>query len=205
MVIGRDSDIERATNGDGRAAAELVTALLPVIRRRVASALLKEEASWGRPVTVDVEDLTQEVLLALFADGGRILKAWAPERGLGFDQFVGFVARRHALSILRSGRKGPLNAHPTDPVDLENLPPESRCRDALRSTETRQSLERLTLELHRRLSPAGVDMFRRLFVEEESVSDIARTTGRSAESVYQWRARIRKAALEVRTSLPLES
>lgn len=205
MVIGSHPNIEQALNGDHRAAARLVTALEPIIRRRVAGALLRDKARWGRSVAVDAEDLTQEVLLALFADDGRILKAWSPERGLPFERFVGLVARRHALSILRSRRRSPFNAQPTDPFELEDQPPESRRRDALRSTETRQSLERLTLALRRRLSPAGVDMFRRLFVEEESVSDISRNTGLSADSVYQWRTRIRRTALELRTSLPIES
>ena len=150
MPTGGHPDIEPALNGDHRAAARLVAALEPIIHRRVTGALVRDKARWGRSVAGDVEDLTQEVLLALFADDGRILKAWSPERGLPLERFVGLVARRHALSMLRSRRRSPFNAQPTDPLDLEAQPPESRRRDALRSTETRQSLERLTLALRRR-------------------------------------------------------
>jgi RNA polymerase sigma-70 factor (ECF subfamily) len=205
MVIGSAPDIERATNGDERAAAALVAEVVPIIRRRVTRTLIRDRARSGRAIATDVDDLTQEVLLALFADQGRILRAWAPDRGLSFEEFVGLVARRHTLSILRSRRKSPFNTQPVDPNELENLPPESRRRGADRSSETRQSLERLTNALRRRLSPAGVEMFHRLFVEEASVREISRDTGLSADSVYQWRTRIRKAALELRAAIALEA
>lgn len=193
--------VVRALEGDRLAAAELVATLAPVIRRSVIKTLLRDRSRSGGGVAQEAEDMTQEVLLSLFSEDLRIFRAWQPERGLSLESFVAFVARRQALSLLRTRRTNPFHLQPTDPADLENQPPSSRGRDAHRSTEHRQSLERLALALRARLSPIGLEMFQRLFVEEQSVSDISRNTGLSAESVYQWRTRIKKAALEVRTAL----
>lgn len=193
--------VVRALEGDRFAAAELIATLAPVIRRSVMKTLLRDRSRSGDGITQETEDMTQEVLLSLFTEDGRIFRAWQPERGLSLERFVAFVARRQALSALRTRRRNPFHVQPTDPADLENQPPSSRGRCAHRSTEHRQSIERLTLALRDRLSPTGLEMFHRLFVEEQSVSDISRNTGLSAESVYQWRTRIKKAALEVRAAL----
>lgn len=196
-----DARIERALNGDAAAAAELVESLLPIIRKRVTAALLRGRDRIGRSVTEEAGDLTQEVLLALFRDDGRILRAWQPERGLTLEQFVGFIARRHVLSTLRNRQRNPFEMQPIDPAELEAQPASGGRRDAHGSTESRQSLERLTAALGERLSPAGLEMFRRLFVEEESVRDVSQSLGLTPECVYQWRTRIKKAALELRSSL----
>ena len=200
MMTAADNCIQRALGGDRTAEAELIATLAPVVRRSVTRALCNERKRAGSALPQEVEDLSQEVLLNLFSGEDRVFLAWQPERGLSLERFVAFVARRQACSLLRTRRRSALYVQSMDPADLENQPPSTR-RDAGRSTEHRQCLERLTRALRDRLSQTGLDMFHRLFVEEQSVSDISRSTGLSPESVYQWRTRIRKAAQEVRTVL----
>jgi hypothetical protein len=37
-------------------------------------------------------------------------------------------------------------------------------------------------------------MFRRIFLEQQSIRDISEASGLSADAAYQWRARIRRTA-----------
>lgn len=196
--------IQRALAGHGPAIAELVKRLSPVVHRRVAAVLLRCGGR-SRDLRPEIEDLIQEVLLSLFVREGRALDAWNPEYGVSLEGFVGVIARRRAVSTLRTRRSSPLTQQPTDPADIDLQPDSSRSGAAIRSTEARDSLERLAQGLQERLSPLGLQMFQLLFVAEEEVSDVARKTGLSADSVYQWRARIKKLALEIQGELARET
>ena len=55
------------------------------------SAGARKLISAGRDIRQEVEDLSQEVFLQLFAEGGRVLATWQPERGLTLLNFVGLV------------------------------------------------------------------------------------------------------------------
>src|SRR6185503_6782407 len=94
---------------DGLALERLVQLLTPVIQARVARTLYRRR--WGRGggynVRQDVEDLTQDVFLKLFANDGRVLRSWRQERGLSLENFIGLVAEFHTISYLRSGRRNP--------------------------------------------------------------------------------------------------
>jgi len=193
--------IERALKGDAAAAGELVELLTPAVQCRVAATLLRVGGRSARGLRAEVEDLTQDVLLSLFADQGKILAAWEPERGLSLQAFVGLVARRQVLSLLRSRRRSPFSQQPIDPADLDNQADFEPGADAQRSSESRQSLEQLALRLQERLSPLGLQMFYSIFVAEDSVSEVSQKTGLSTEAVYQWKSRIKKAALEVQDEL----
>ena len=78
--------------------------LTPVIQARVARTLLahRSRLAGGRDVRQEVEDLSQDVFLALFDRDGHVLRSWEPERGLSLENFVGLVAERQVLSFLRS-------------------------------------------------------------------------------------------------------
>src|SRR5262245_51304251 len=106
--------VNAALGGDKGAIRALVAALSPVIQARVARALLRRRAaSKARDIRQEVEDLTQEVFVALFADGGRTLREWSPSRGLSLLNFAGLVAEREVASIMRSGRRSPWTEDPT--------------------------------------------------------------------------------------------
>ncbi len=201
-MMGLPMLLARMLEGDDGAEAALVAELTPVVRRRVMQVLARDKGRWGRDLSPEADDLTQDVLLALFARDACALRAWVPERGLPLERFVGLLARRHALSIVRSRRRNPFSAQPTDPSDFDQQPPASERRDAHRVSETRQALERLLVALTQSLCPTGLELLQRLFVQEQSVRDISDHTGLSADCVYQWRCRIRQRARHLQQSEP---
>src|SRR5687767_6858260 len=111
--------VHQALEGDRQALRQLVAALTPIIQARVAQVLLRTPHASRRNIEAEVADLTQEVFLALFAENGRSLKAWDPTRGLSFPNFVGLLASRLAITVLRSSRRNPYAQTPTEQSDLE--------------------------------------------------------------------------------------
>jgi RNA polymerase sigma-70 factor (ECF subfamily) len=155
-------------------------------------------------VRQEVEDLAQEVFAALFENDGRALRAWDPRRGLGLASFCALVAEREVSSILRSGRRSPWAADPTEAEALErDLDPEPGFEARL---ATRQQLELLVDRVREALSPLGLEMFERLVVQEEAVEAVCAATGMKTDAVYAWKSRlgklVRKIAHEISISDP---
>lgn len=196
--------VRRALSGDPAATRRLVVAVLPVVQARVTRVLARRRNKSGRDVRQEVEDLAQEVFAALFDEDGRALRAWDASRGLSLANFCGLVAEREAASILRSGRRSPWSADPTDTDDLErDLAPEPDFEARL---ATREQLEQLVDRVREALSPRGLEMFERLVVREESVEAVCAATKMSPDAVYAWRSRIgklvRALAREIAASEP---
>jgi DNA-directed RNA polymerase specialized sigma24 family protein len=197
------SRIRSALRGEASAIASLVDDLTPVVQRRVARALLKSGRSRPAELRPEIEDMCQEVLSQLFADDGRLLRSWQPERGLPLPAFVGLIAQRQVLSLLRSRKRSPFSTTPMDPTAIEGHA-RGHGSDTQHQSEARQHLVLLSLGLQERLSPAGLEMFYRLYVWDQSAEEVSHETGQSVEAIYQWRSRIRKAALDVERELGAE-
>src|SRR4051812_50171744 len=90
--------VRRALAGDPASLDRLVEVLTPVVQARVARTLLanRHRLAGRRVVRQEVEDLSQEVFLALFDRDARVLRAWRPERG-SLESFVGRIAERVVL------------------------------------------------------------------------------------------------------------
>ncbi|MCP4660279.1 MAG: sigma-70 family RNA polymerase sigma factor [bacterium] len=186
------TQVSRALAGEEPVLTELVDQLTPVIQARIARGLLRREAAaGGRSIRQEVEDLTQEVFLELFADDGRVLRDWQPERGLSLRNFVGLVAERRTASLLRSARRSPWTEEPTAPAELDGTAPESDPEDVAAS---REQLRLLLRRLRQELSPLGWHLFELLFVREQSVAEVVDATGMSGDAVYAWRSRLRRLA-----------
>ncbi|MBK6691289.1 MAG: sigma-70 family RNA polymerase sigma factor [Myxococcales bacterium] len=184
------SHLEPALAGDVVARRALMVALMPVVQARVARMLARAPGQHGREPRQELMDLMQEVFLALFEDDAKALRAWAPDRGLSLANWVGLIAERQTVSILRSGRRTPFKETPTELDDLDDaLEPTAGPELGLLS---RDLLTRLADRLRETLSPKGLDLFYRLFVEETSVEDVARETGMTADALYAWRSRLAK-------------
>jgi RNA polymerase sigma-70 factor (ECF subfamily) len=194
-IASRDL-VDRALAGDGEAVDTLVEQLQPVIQARVARVVLARRAG-GSPVRQQVEDLTQEVFLSLFAGQGRVLRSWAPDRGLSLANFVGLVAARRAISLLRGGHAGVLD----EELDDEGFEPESEAADPELASAGREELRRLLDRLRGDLSPQGWQVFSLLYMEERSVEEVMAATGLSADAVYAWRSRLRRRALRIAAEL----
>jgi RNA polymerase sigma-70 factor (ECF subfamily) len=180
-----------ALAGDAGAARALVAAMTPVVQARVARVLLRREsAGRGRDVRQELEDLAQEVFAALFAERGRLLRLWSPERGLSLTNFVGLLAEREAISILRSGRRSPWTEDPTEAEDLSERAGATAAVDA--QIASRQLLERLLDRLRAQLSPKGLQLFVWLLVEQQPVDEVCRLADLKPDAVYAWRSRLGK-------------
>jgi RNA polymerase sigma-70 factor (ECF subfamily) len=172
-----------AGNADGR--RTLVERLLPVIRSQVARTLYRYK---GRaPATQVLDDLSQQVFLALFEDGGRRLSAWSPERGLSLTSFVGLIAAREVVATLRRTRRNPWTERPTDDVELAGH------RDPATDHEARLAdrelvdrvLDRALLTLDER----ELILFQRLILDEASADVVAREMTTTVTALYKWRSR----------------
>lgn len=183
--------LDSALRGDAAATRRLVGLLVPVVQARVARILVRRRGGSGRDVRQEVADLAQEVFAALFAEDGKVLRAWDASRGLSLESFCGLVAEREAASILRSGRRSPWTEAATELDELEkglaDVP------DVERAVSSRQQLARLVDRLREALSPRGLELFQRLVIEEESVESVCASTGMTADAVYAWKSRIGKA------------
>jgi RNA polymerase sigma factor (sigma-70 family) len=188
-------EVRRALAGDEPALTRLVRTLTPVIQSRVARSLLlrRTGTAAGRNIRQEVEDIVQEIFLVLFAEEGRVLRSWQPERGLSLLNFVGLVAERQTASILRSGKRSPWKEDPTLVEDMDQAAPtpESGPEEAAASREQlKLLLHRLTVEL----SPLGRHLFDLLFLRELPLEEVTRETGLSSDAVYAWRSRLRRLA-----------
>lgn len=185
--------VARALAGDVGGVRSLVDLLTPVIHARVARVLMRNPGGRsGRSLRPEIEDLGQDVFVALFANQGRVLKTWDPERGLSLLNFVGLVAERQALSLVRSARRNPFTEDPTLSETLERQRPEVDSVDVEALVSSRRQLAALLAALKERLSPTGLQLFRGLIVEERPIQELGQETGLSDEALYAWRSRLKK-------------
>jgi RNA polymerase sigma-70 factor (ECF subfamily) len=185
--------VKRALAGERPAIEALVRELSPIVRARVATMLWRR----GHGSRQELDDLTQEVLLQLFAGESRVLASWQPERGLGLTAFVGLVAKRLAATLLRR-RHGPSVYDVVDPGTLDLLAPVDHLHPNPEGpVMARQLVQLLFDHLHAELSPKALEMFYRLYVWQEEPEHISKETGSTLDAIYQWRSRLRKEVAEL--------
>lgn len=183
--------VKRAIEREPEAVRQLVKSLSPVVHGRIAKALVRRRGPAGqrRDVAQEVEDLAQEVFLAMFDHGGRALRAWDPARG-PLGAFVALIADHQVFSIFRSGKRRPW----TDDIDILTAPEPaaSEAHNPEARTASKQALDSLLDRLRADLSVRGFELFTRLFVEEQSVEAVSAELGMSADAIYAWRSRLSK-------------
>lgn len=189
----------RAAEGDRQATRQLVVALTPVIRNSVVSVLSRAGSTGRRAARQEVEDATQTVLLALFADRARALLQWNPERGLALDKFVALLAKRETVSVMRSRRRNPWTEDPTLHEDLDrNENPRSGPES---ETISRDMLENLAVVARSRLTEKGFELFEMMFINGLPPEEVCALTGLSSEAVYAWKSRLGRQVKEIVTEL----
>jgi RNA polymerase sigma factor (sigma-70 family) len=186
--------IRPALAGGEPALSSLVSRLTPIIQARATRCLLRCGRASGERARQEMKDLVQQVFLALFEGGGKILASWEPERGLSLNNFVGLVTERQVLSILRSGKRDPWKEDPTMVEELDRPSPEAGPE---RLAASREQLEQLLERLREALSPLGWQLFDLLYLQERSVTEVEQATGLSAAAVYAWRSRLRRLAQDL--------
>lgn len=184
--------VRDALAGDPGAVRRLVARLSPVVHARITRVLLAHgRCSSRRNLREEAKDLGQEIFAVLFSRDGKVLRSWSPDLGLSLENFVGMVARRRSISVIRTARRNPWMEDPTDCADFDWLaqgtPPEEArviARDLLRQTIGAVEDE---------LSDQGRLMMRLIIHEDRSNDEIAEETGLSRDAIYQWRSRLLKA------------
>ncbi len=189
-----------ALAGQARLKEALVRQMAPVIQVRVARALMRHrKEALGRDLRPFLEDMVQEVFARLFAKDGKILRAWDPERGLSFQNFVGFVTEREVHWQMRTGKRNPWTEDPTMDDTLDALSPGPPPQEA--SLESRDLLRRLVIRMKEQLSPQGFHYFQLLYVKQIPVKTVAEMTGASEDALYAWRSRLSKLLRKLNAEL----
>jgi DNA-directed RNA polymerase specialized sigma24 family protein len=172
------------------AARELVRALYPVVQARVVRVLARAGRLQGQGRSPQIDDFIQDTFEHLFENGGRALRAWAPERGLSLPNFVGLLTERLVISVLRSGRRSP---YTEDPQQGEVLEAQLGGDESVEiGIVGRDLLAALLDRLRASLSPLGTRLFELVFVEERPVEEIVLEMKMSTDAVYAWRSRLRR-------------
>lgn len=175
---------------------KLIAELLPTIHFCVGQILRR--FGWRRRTREYVEDLTQEVLLSLFANDARALRAWDPARGSSFLGFVRMLTKHKVYAVLRSSRRpwgtedlheSEVRADVSDTTNLENR------------ISSQQFAKKVFAAVELRLSDLGRQMFRWLIIEQRPVEEICALAEMKPGTVHVWRNRLlnllREAAREL--------
>ena len=195
-------DIGPLLDGDRRAVAAFVRVMTPIVQARAAKAM-RGFAVEGSRARQELEDMVQDTFLALFANESKLLRGWDPDRGLSFQNFVGLIAYRLALSKLRTQKSNPFNADPTMDEELEQgQEPEPAFDTALAQ---RDLMVKVVARVRAKLSPLGLSLFTALIIEEREIEDVMMEESMSRDALYAWRSRLLKAIKREYQSLLSES
>lgn len=183
--------VPRAIARDPTAVRALVAALRPTVHARVARGLARSMRvrSHGRNPAQEVEDLVQEVFLALFDDDARALRAFDPARR-PLAAFVTVIADHQVASILRSGKRRPWRDEHDGGVEPDALATNANEPEGV--VATTELFDRILERLRAELTPKGLELFEMLIVDDRSVEDVGAATGLSRDALYAWRSRLTK-------------
>ena len=180
--------VRRAISGDRAAGRTLLRRLTPVIRARLLS------LCGVRAGKVPVDDLVQDVWVALLENRGRLLLAYDPSRGASFDGYVGGVTTRVACNLRRvacAAKRG--GASLTLVID-ESSEPACSGPSPVDRAENRELVATLTEHLLKELPVRGQLVLAHLFGDGRSPQQTAHAMGVNVQVVYNWQHRIRKLA-----------
>ena len=195
-------DIGPLLDGDRRAVSAFVRVMTPIVQARAAKAM-RGFAVEGSRARQELEDMVQDTFLALFANESKLLRGWDPDRGLSFQNFVGLIAYRLALSKLRTQKSNPFSADPTMDEELEHgQEPEPAFDTALAQ---RDLMVKVVGRVRAKLSPLGLSLFTALIIEEREIEDVMMEESMSRDALYAWRSRLLKAIRREYQSLLSES
>lgn len=181
------ASVTRAFTTERPRADALARALLVLLPPIAARELIPWSGHYRRSPASLCEDVAQDVMLKLFAERGRVLRAWDPERGLALRGFLRRVVRFHVLQLFRSSVKNPWRDRLTE-SHLEVVGEDSdavlhqlwlwEVRDMLLAEENAH----------------GRALYMGLFVEHRSAEDVGEQHNMTRDAVYQWRSRFKRRA-----------
>jgi RNA polymerase sigma-70 factor (ECF subfamily) len=176
-----------AVKGDRRGVRLFIDRTGSVVEARVARALARRAE--GRDLHGDILDLVQEVYVVLFSDRAKVLRTWDPARGASLANFVGIIAERTCASVLRRKRTDPYR---DSPEDWDSLEARLETTSMEGGVVSRDFGARLLEILRAELSPQGMELFLRLFIEGGDPTVVAEEMKMSRDAVYAWKSRLQK-------------
>jgi RNA polymerase sigma-70 factor (ECF subfamily) len=182
-TLARDPDAARA----------FVARVLPLIHSRVARLLARDARA--RRARSEVEDLTQDVLVALLDNDARALRAWDPARGRSLSSFIVLLTDHAAWSILRDPKRTPWREEPSDDETIEAAAPEAGEPEA--AAASREMLFAVSQRLRAEVSPRGIELFTMLVVEGRSIEEVCAAFAMTRDAVYAWRYRFSKLSARI--------
>ncbi|MCB9754872.1 MAG: sigma-70 family RNA polymerase sigma factor [Myxococcales bacterium] len=185
--------ITSALEGDRDALRRLVEGLVPVIRVEAGVALARRARAHRRDPRQEVDDFTQEVLVRLLADDGKLLRIWDPARGRSLASFVRLITRQRVSRALQRFKGNPWGVDPTEPGDFEFIGEAARGRAGAR-VESRIELRALLERLRAHLNERGLLLFQLIYVEQRPISEVCDELGMTRGAVDAWNSRTRRLA-----------
>jgi len=196
-------DVCQALTGDRSALRKLVDEIVPVVRVEVGVALTRRAARSRRDPRQEVGDFTQEVLVYLLKDQGKLLRTWDPERGRSLKSFVRLLTRQRVSRILQGFRGNPWSQDPTEPSDFDTAGVGAEPRvGQVKQIESREDLRMLLERLRARLNERGLFLFQLIYVEQRPISEVCVELGMSRSAVDAWKSRVRKQVRELASTPP---
>ncbi len=192
----------QALDGNRSALRALVDEILPVVRVEVGVALTRRAAASRRDPRQEIDDFTQEVLVYLLKNQGKLLRTWDPERGRSLKSFVRLLTRQRVSRILQGFKGNPWSHDPTEPSDFDSTalgePPKSQARQL----ESREELRMLLERLRARLNDRGLFLFQLIYVEQRPIKEVCEQMQMTRSAVDAWNSRLRKQVRQLANSPP---
>lgn len=179
--------IGRALTRERSAVAALADFLIPDIQLAVVWELHRWRQH-RRIAQQERNDMVQVVFLELI-EKDKILRSWAPERGT-LRRYIRGVAKRKVRNELKRKRGSLLTRDPMANQHPEQL--EGSDEGFERRLQAREQLRYLYKELCKRLSPDGRLRFSLLFIEKQSIEQVADQLGVRRNTIDRWLADLRK-------------
>ncbi|TQV72263.1 sigma-70 family RNA polymerase sigma factor [Aliikangiella marina] len=186
--------VKQAAAGDRLSIRELIKRITPTIQ--VSAAQTISNYSFQNESThthAEIADYCQDVFMHLFDKQCKVLLSWDPQKGMSLKSFISLITKRRVISCLRSHKK-------TDILDEKII---NEKIDTLKTPneQHRFSNHNFLINLIRALkdtiSEQGYEVFVMLFLYEQSIEEVSKSTGLSKNAIYVWKNRIRNQARSI--------
>lgn len=184
-----DLEISPILRGDPAAVRRFVTVYTPVFRA-IARRIVKGGSDEAR-----IEDLIQDVWVAIIESKYRPLALYVPERGRALKGYLSQFAYFRILDRLRHDRATTKNTNLMPPEDLARVI--SSEDYGLSQQDARDTWAAIARFAPTVLSDADLKFFKESFMDERPVPELAESLGVSAAAIHTRRGRVRKVMVEL--------
>ena len=196
--------LRRALAGQPEALRQLVDAASPIVRARVVWALRRARVEQTpRETRREIEDLSLEVFIALFQDGAKVLRQWDAAHGLPLATFIGLVATRAVITILRGGQRIEREEPPLIWSDVEQLI--DGAIDSSDNSPEQRTLEEILDRLYATLTPSALGFFHRAHVLQQTPDEMCSALALRPEAIYARRSRLQRTINRLLEELAAEA